>query len=475
MKGTKQYCTKFFEDVTRFSAPVLLAATLTACGGSSVSIDDIELPPEPVAEDPAPASAFVRVTHASPDAPAVNVLANGDVLGGLENVDYQVASGWIEVPAGDYDVQVDGILPDASTTAVISATLTLEGEMTYDVLAVDTTANIMPLVISNPFTAVTAGNARVQVVHGAPGAPQVDIYVTAPGDDLTAATPLATAAFMDFTGQVEVPAGDYQIRITPAGDGTVVFDSGTIALADGADLLVTATDNVGAGTSPVTLLVADGTASSKIWDSTAGSHLRVVHAVADGPAVDVIANNELTLVDAAPFLAGTDYLPVAAADYLIDVAADADNSIVVVDDAPVTLENGVIYTAIAHNTLANIALDLKVDTPRPIATAAQVRIIHASPAAGDVDIYVTADGNIADVDPAFTAVPFSSPMLAETGYVQLAAGDYFVTVTVTGSKDAALETGMLTLEASKIYTALAVDANGGGLLPQLILLDDFID
>lgn len=441
---------------------------------SACSDDDNNLP-EPVTPPAAPApesaDSFLRVTHASPDAPAVNVLANGGAI--LENVDYQVSSGWLTVPEATYDVQVDALLPDATTAAVITASLALEGDKTYDVIAVDTVANIGPLVIENDFTPVTDGNIRVQVVHAAPNAPQVDVYVTAPDADLAAEAPLASPAFMDFTGQVEVPAGDYQIRITPAGDGTVVFDSGSLSLAAGSDLLVTATQSVAAGDSPVSLLVADGTSSFTITDVDAGSWLRVVHSVADAPAVDVIANNELTLVDAAPFLAGTDYLPVGAADYLIDIAADADNSVVVIDDAAVTLENGVIYSAIANNTLANIALDLVTDTPRPLATAAQVRIFHSSPAAGDVDIYVTADGNIADVDPAFASVPFSSPDLAETGYVQLTPGDYFVTVTDAGTKDAALETGMLTLEAAKIYTAIAVDANGGGLLPQLILLDDF--
>jgi len=34
---------------------------------------------------------------------------------------------------------------------------------------------------------------------------------------------------------------------------------------------------------------------------------------------------------------------------------------------------------------------------------------------------------------------------------------------------------MVDLAAGGIYTAIAVDATGGGLLPQLILLDDFVE
>lgn len=204
------------------------------------------------------------------------------------------------------------------------------------------------------------------------------------------------------------------------------------------------------------------------------SMIRVVHAVADAPAVDVIANNALTLFDGAPYLGVTDYAEVAGATYLIDVAADADNSIVVIDDASVPLMAGMTYTAIANNTLAGIQLDLQTDMPRRVATDAQVRIIHASPAAGAVDIYVTADGNIDAVTPDFANVPFTAGDLAETGYVSLPPGDYVVTVTPTGTSTVALETGTLSLMGGKIYTALAVDATGGGAPVGLILADDFV-
>ena len=102
----------------RYLGLAAIMATLMAC-----SDDDNQTPQQVVepTEPPAPANAFLRVTHASPDAPAVNVLANGDILGGLEGVGYQVSSGWLTVPEATYDVQVDALLPDSSTAAVITA------------------------------------------------------------------------------------------------------------------------------------------------------------------------------------------------------------------------------------------------------------------------------------------------------------------------------------------------------------------
>ncbi len=425
-------------------------------------------------EVPAPVVEYsnVRVVHAASDAPMVNITANDAILNGLENVDYQVASSRFEVETGTYDIGVTGILP-GENAEVLQADVTLEADMNYDIFAVGNVGDetLSLLTVTSMETAVEAGNAQVQIVHAASMAPTVDIYVTAPDADISAEQPLVTAEFTDATDLIQVPAGDYQIRITPAGETTVVYDSGTVNLADGADLLIAATNNVGTGDSPVTLLAADGEGSFKIWDAEAGAAIRVVHGISDAPAVDIIANNEIVLVDGIQFPRTTDYLSVAEGDYLIDVVADSDNSIVAIDDAELTLEVGMSYTAIANNVLSAPELDVLVDMPRSVATEAKVRIVHASPSAGNVDIYVTADGEIDAVEPAFANIAYETGELVETGYVSLAEGDYVVTVTPTGTKTAAIETGVLSLENGEIYTAIALDGAMEGDLPQLALLD----
>ncbi|MFQ3249353.1 MAG: hypothetical protein ACI9O6_001161 [Glaciecola sp.] len=444
----------------------LLSVALVGCNDDDDPVLEVEPPPPPTP------TADLRIIHAVPDAPTVNVYAGNAILGGLENVDYQVASSWLMVDEGTYAVRVEANIPSGNAD-VITASLSLEGEKSYNVFAVGTVADdsIEPLVVSNDRSDVTAGNVRVQVVHAAPNAPTVDVYVTAPDANIETEQPLATAAYKDSTGQVEVAGGDYQIRITAAGTKTVVFDSGTVTLPADADLLVAATQNTGTGPSPVTLLVSDGTNHFNILDKDSLANVRVVHAVSDAPAVDVIANNAITLFDGVAFPDVTSYLAVDGGDYTIDVAVDADNSVVAIDDAPITLQDGVFYTAFANSKLDSIGLDLVVDMPRPVATAAKVRIFHASPDAMAVDIYVTADGDISSASPNWAAVEFTTPMLSETGYVELAAGTYYVTVTAAGSKDPAIETGALMLEANKVYTAIAIDGTGDAG-PTLLTADD---
>jgi hypothetical protein len=461
--------------ITQTLALSAVALALTACDSSD---NGTELTPNP----PEVGTAELRIHHAASDAPAVNVNADGEILAGLEGVDYQTSSALLSVDAVTYDVTVDGILPDESTTTVIDESLTLEDDMRYDVFAAGRLGGegmyeFAPLIITNDISAVGDGNARLQVLHAVPQDITVDVYLTAFDADISAEQPAATLDYSEDTGQFEVAAGDYQITITAAGDpDAVVFQSAELNLPSGADLLIAATDSVGANQSeaPIALLLADGDGSSVVYSQTAGADIRVVHAAADAPNVDVHLN-EVSAEPAIADLAFGDfagYVNLPATSY--DVLVTPTGAEAVVIDAPVELANAAQYTVMAVGALGDETLTAAVfeDANRRVATEAQVRVFHASPAAGAVDIYVTAEEDISDADPAFAGVEFNAGDIQTTGNVPLLPGDYYVTVTLAGSKDAAIGPVMLTFEGGGLYTAVAVDADGGGLPAGLILLDD---
>jgi len=412
----------------------------------------------------------LKLVHAAVDAPAVN--ATSGAAFNANNIAFGKASAAAKVPATGLGVAVSAILPDNSTTAVLTPVLAFTPGQTYTAYAVGKVADgsLSALLVNAPDNAPTAGNALVQVVHAAAGAPTVDVHLTAPTATLSSSTVTATLPFKQFTGAVTVPAGDYRIRITPAGAaGTVVFDSGTVAIPAGANLQVAAIDNRFAGPSPVSLLTVDPSgATGDIKDINSTSAVRVVHAVADAPAVDVLLNNSKA-INALKFPDFTGYAQLKPGKYNVKVAANADNSVVVIN-ADLDLAAGSFATVLATGSLATNSIKpwVLADTPRRVATAAQVRIAHASTVAGRVDIYVTASRDISTSTPAFKDVPF----MAETGYVALKPGSYVVTVTPAGSKTAAIGPVQLELSGNKIYTAVARDGIAGAA-PGLILLDDF--
>ena len=420
-------------------------ALLGACSSNDSAV--VAAPPSaPLAK-----TAKLQVVHAVANAPTVSVGNAASTL--VSGLDFKETSGFATLVAGTLAIQVDADVPGGQATVIPLTDVVLAADMTYSVLAigeVDSLANpISPLIIGNPDVPIGAGNVRVEIVHGAPGAPPVDIHVTGPADPLVPANAIAggSTAFGSNSGQLEVPAGDYRIRVALPGTTTTVFDSGTVTLPAGADLLVVAVDNTVAGHTaidapPITLLVSNGASTFEILDVATPAEVRVVHAVPDAPAVDVYIND--SMATNAPPIAGLGYaqafpMPVVAGpDAYAALEPGTNNVLVTVAGNPgaiaipptdLDLTAGRQYSVYASGTLATIAPFVREDDDRSIATEARVRIIHLAPSAGLVDVYVTAVGtDISNENPAIEDVDFQ----ADTGYLSLAGMPYDVTVTLAG-------------------------------------------
>jgi phage baseplate assembly protein gpV len=210
----------------------LFAAGVTGCGGSDSS------------------EARVRVYHASPDAPNVDVLVDGGRI--LENVPYTVASGFLHVEAGSRRFQVQATGTDIT---VIDAPVTLEDDTDYVVIASNKLAAITPIVVTADRSTPAAGQARLRVFHGAPSAPSVDVYVTAPGANIASATPvLSNVPFGAVSDYLTVPAGSYDVKVTVAGTKTVAIKVDNLSVTAGLVAMVAALDAKGAG-APFSLAV----------------------------------------------------------------------------------------------------------------------------------------------------------------------------------------------------------------------------
>jgi len=181
---------------------VLAVVSLAGCGEDSNS--------NPVA--PAPASARVMAVHASPDAPAVDLLVDGVVAG--TGLAFPNNTSYLSVPAGTRNVKVNVA---GTTTTVIDANLPVSAGGNYSVFANGPVSSIGALVVADDLTPPAAGKAHVRFVHLSPDAPAVDVAVTG-GPVL-----FADRAFQQYTAFTPVDAGTYNLEVRPAGTGTVAL------------------------------------------------------------------------------------------------------------------------------------------------------------------------------------------------------------------------------------------------------------
>ena len=193
--------------------------------------------------------AQLRVVHASPDAPNVDVLVDGKTV--LTNVAYETASNYLTVGAGSRKIEVRAT---GTSQEVISATVSLSRNKYYTVLAVDKLANITPLVLTDDNTPPASGQIKLRLVHASPTAGPVDIYVEAPGAGVTGSPTLTNVAFKTASSYLAVPAGSYEVYFTPTGTKTVALDSGSLSLSAGQIRTAVALDAPGGGT-PLTAIV----------------------------------------------------------------------------------------------------------------------------------------------------------------------------------------------------------------------------
>jgi len=430
------------------------------------------------------ATPTLRALHASPDAPAVNIWVNGAPA--LTGVDYAQGSGFVPV-VEENNVQVEAIVPGGNLV-VIDADLSLEYSTETTVIAIDDVFGpVRPLVLTNASdTRIADGYFRAQVVHAAQGAPEVDIFVTAFGADLGASAPIngaGTAVFFeDDTGQLEVPAGDYQIRITlDDAPASVVYDSGEISLPAGADLMIVAVDNTGPGDAAVQLVVLDGTAASTLYDTNTPASAVAVHLSPDAPAVDILADDNstaaveaITLVENVSFTEYCDINSVPApGDYTINVALNSDNS-AIATSFPLNVMQGDEATAIVTGfatgglTPALTPIALPGNT-RSVITETKLRITHASPSTGLVDLYLVPAGTVIDdtVDATFADVPFG----ADTTQLSIAAGDYDAVVTGAGSKTPVISLPGLQFTGGEVLDVIARDPEGAENAPQAVVIN----
>lgn len=408
------------------TSKTLLLLALLALGAFAAGCSDDDNPTNPTAD--LGTGAMLRVVHASPDAPAVDIYAEGVASPLAAGVAYLETTPYLELAPGTYNIQLRaaGAAP-TSAPAFETGDLTIPRDATITAVALGLLGSsdaadrfrVVPFV--EDFTAPGSGQAAVRIVHGSPDASAVALDL---GND---GSPEVTdfARFAE-TGQagVALPAGTPLSVGIWAGDPLARVTAFTTPALAGEEYFLIATGRLAAKPN-----AADGFGLLAVGPNGTVGLIRqdpvvyVLHSSPDAPAVNVnVGGSATVLVDNLSFGELSPPVQVPPAAYTLDVRVWAGGQLAATVSTP-ELMAGERYLAVASGFVGGDApgftlLPYRDEFGAP--GAARLRVVHASPDAPAVDVGVWDGMTFTALDP-FKGLAFGDASAADGTPIALSA------------------------------------------------------
>ena len=158
-------------------------------------------------------TSLVRVFHAAPQAPAVDVYVNDSLA--FSNLEYLNFTDYVPLQAGEY--KIDVYVAGTSENPVISQMVDVpEGEM-ITVAATGNLEDLSLLIIVDHANQVPSDDfSTFRIIHLSPNAPAIDVLID--GDDL-----ISDIKFREGSSYVNIYPGTYKLRIVLNSDKSTVL------------------------------------------------------------------------------------------------------------------------------------------------------------------------------------------------------------------------------------------------------------
>ena len=170
------------------------------------------------------ATAYLSVTHSSPNAPNVDILFGSTVV--ATNVPYLGTLQYKSV-TGNSVVNLKINVTGTSTTVIDTAIYCQDGK-SYSVFAYDSVSKLKPLVLTDDLTSPGSINANVRLIHLSPNGPTVTVGVTGKADWFP------FYSFSQYSNFRAVTGGTYaNLNAYLAGTTTVVYSKPNVTFTAG--------------------------------------------------------------------------------------------------------------------------------------------------------------------------------------------------------------------------------------------------
>jgi len=156
---------------------------------------------------------YVRVLHAVPDGPNVDVYANDKLI--AKNLAYGNHTTYASLPEGTYKITL--YVAGTKDSPVLSNMLTVSNNSYSTVAVIDTSSAIEFLRINDSNLPTERNKSMIRFVHLSPNAPAVDITL----QDGTIL--FSNVQFKQVTSYINVMPDNYTLQVRLAGTTTVVL------------------------------------------------------------------------------------------------------------------------------------------------------------------------------------------------------------------------------------------------------------
>lgn len=172
----------------------------------------------------AQAESYVRILHAAPGSPAVDIYANGNLI--AQGLEFEQITEYVPVAPGNYSIQV---FPAGRTeNPIISTGLTVPTDSSMTVAAVGEPGRLSLFPVREVYMPmIDRRGVYVRFAHLSPDAPPVDITLP-DGTKL-----FSNVSYRSYSDYITVAPGTYTLQVRPAGQEQVVLTIPNVTLSPG--------------------------------------------------------------------------------------------------------------------------------------------------------------------------------------------------------------------------------------------------
>jgi Domain of unknown function (DUF4397) len=415
----------------------LLAAGLTGCNtGKGVT-------------DPATQFANLRIANFIPDASGpVNVTVDGQNL--ASGVGFEMVTAYQQIGSGLRPIEVSV----AGTAGnVISTSATFTGVTNNSFLTYGSADDPLFLAIQDNYVDPGAGMFSIRAINAATGVKSVDVFVTAPGADLSIAAPnLAGVALGTTSVAIILPVGNYEIRVTSSGTKNVIYDTTPQSFAEHTEFEAVVYTKTSSTLVGMTLLNVD-TTSTPVTKPNLMAQFKVVNGSSVPSPLNVFVNQDLLLSN-IPSGGASSYLETLAGSPSLSVEATATPGAPLLTITPNLgpgTDTSVLFTGTAG---ALKALVLSDDNIQPVSDRARVRFVNGTTDVSALDVYVNFSKQISGLaqNSQSSGIEFSADPDAGTNYQ--------IDFDVAGTSQPSLQLNAVTLFGGRVYSIYVVGTQG---------------